>query len=154
MSSHGESGSCSDANVRHAADTVGRSLALAQRLRTGGVSVLPVIETGGLVERAIQPAAAVLIRSFVAPGPLVRSPRSPLAIAAGGFILVSRAAYEGVGGHEAMRHELVDDQVLAVWLKAEGRRLRLQVRRAGFACGCTSAPGRPPRVAQEHVRGV
>ncbi len=114
-----------DADVRHAADTVGRSLALAQRLRAGGVSVLPVIETGGLVEQAIQPAAAVLIRSFVAPGPLVRSPRSPVAIAAGGFILVSRAAYEGVGGHEAMRHELVDDQMLAVRLKAAGTPLAL-----------------------------
>jgi hypothetical protein len=54
----------------------------------------------------------------VAPGLLVRSPRSPVAIAAGGLILVSRAAYEGVGGHAAMRHELVDDQMLAVRLKA------------------------------------
>ncbi len=114
-----------DADVRHAADTVGRSLALAQRLGAGGVSVLPVIETEGLAERAIQPAAAVLIRSFVAPGPLVRSPRSRIAIAAGGFILVSRAAYEGVGGHEAMRHELVDDQMLAVRLKAAGSPLAL-----------------------------
>ena len=114
-----------DADVRHAPDTVGRVLALAQDRRYGGVTLLPVIETAGLVERAIQPAAAVLIRSFVAPGPLVRSPRSPVAIAAGGFILVSRAAYEGVGGHEAMRHELVDDQMLAVRLKAAGTPLSL-----------------------------
>lgn len=114
-----------DADVRHASDTVGRSLALAQRRRVAGVSVLPLIETRGLVEQAIQPAAAVLIRSFVAPGPLVRSPRSRVAIAAGGFILVSRAAYEGVGGHEAMRHELVDDQMLAVRLKAAGTPLAL-----------------------------
>ncbi len=114
-----------DADVRHAPDTVGRALALAQRTRVGGVSVLPLIETGGLVEQAIQPAAAVLIRSFVAPGLLVRSPRSPVAIAAGGFILVSRAAYEGVGGHKAMRHELVDDQMLAVRLKAAGTPLAL-----------------------------
>lgn len=77
------------------------------------------------MERAIQPAAAVLIRSFVAPGLLVRSPRSRVAIAAGGFILVSRAAYERVGGHKAMRHELVDDQMLAVRLKAAGTPLAL-----------------------------
>ncbi len=114
-----------DADVRHAPDTVGRALALAQRRRAAGVSVLPLIETGGLVEQAIQPAAAVLIRSFVAPGPLVRSPRSPVAIAAGGFILVSRAAYERVGGHKAMRHELVDDQMLAVRLKTAGTPLAL-----------------------------
>ncbi len=114
-----------DADVRHAPDTVGRSLALVQGRCAAGVSVLPLIETRGLVEQAIQPAAAVLIRSFVAPGPFVRWPRSPVAIAAGGFILLSRAAYEGVGGHEAMRHELVDDQMLAVRLKAAGTPLAL-----------------------------
>lgn len=83
--------------MRHAPDTIARVLALAERQRVAGVTLLPLIETAGLVERMIQPAA-VLIRSFVAPGLLVRSPRSPVAIAAGGFILVSRAAYEGVGG--------------------------------------------------------
>jgi len=114
-----------DADVRHAPDTVGRSLALAQARRVSGVTVLPQLETEGVVEQAIQPAAAVLIRSFVAPGPLVRSPRSPVAIAAGGFILVSRAAYEAIGGHEAIRHELVDDQMLAVRLKAAGTPLEL-----------------------------
>jgi hypothetical protein len=114
-----------DADVRHASDTVARVLALAERQRVAGVTLLPLIETAGIVERMIQPAAAVLIRSFVAPGLLVRSPRSPVAIAAGGFILVSRASYEGVGGHEAMRHELVDDQMLAIRLKAAGTPLAL-----------------------------
>ncbi len=114
-----------DADVRHAPDTVGRALALALGRGFAGVTVLPLLETAGLVEQAVQPAAAVLIRSFVAPGPLVRSPRTPIAIAAGGFILVSRAAYEQVGGHEAMRHELVDDQMLAIRLKAMGTPLAL-----------------------------
>jgi GT2 family glycosyltransferase len=114
-----------DADVRHAPDTVGRALALAERTGSAGLTLLPVLETGSVVERAVQPAAAVLIRSFVAPGPLVRSPRTPVAIAAGGFILVSRAAYEAVGGHEAMRHELVDDQMLAIRLKAAGTPLLL-----------------------------
>ena len=98
---------------------------MAERRRVAGVTLLPLIETAGLVEQAIQPAAVVLISSFVAPGWLVRSSRSPVAIAAGGFILVSRAAYEGVGGHEAMRNELVDDQMLAVRLKAAGTPLAL-----------------------------
>ena len=114
-----------DADVRHAPDTIGRALALAQALGADGLTLLPVIETEGVAERAVQPAAAVLIRSFVAPGPAVRSPRTKVAIAAGGFILVSRSAYERVGGHEAMRHELVDDQMLAVRLKAQGTPLLL-----------------------------
>lgn len=114
-----------DADLRHAPDTVGRALALVRRVRAEGVTLFPVIETQGLVERAVQPAAAVLIRSFVAPGVLVRSSRSRVAIAAGGFILVSRDAYDAVGGHAAMRHELVDDQMLAIRLKAAGMPLAL-----------------------------
>ena len=131
-----------DADVRHAPDTVGRALALVQRLGAEGLTLLPVLETDGMVERTVQPAAAVLIRSFVAPGPFVRSPRTPVAIAAGGFILVSRAAYEAVGGHDAMRHELVDDQMLAVRLKAAGTPLLLASSEAGCGCACTSARGR------------
>jgi chlorobactene glucosyltransferase len=114
-----------DADVRHAPDTIGRAVALVQKHDADGLTLLPVIETEGLAERAVQPAAAVLIRSFVAPGPAVRSPRTPVAIAAGGFILVSRSAYERFGGHEAMRHELVEDQMLAVRLKAQGTPLLL-----------------------------
>ena len=114
-----------DADIRHGPDTIGRALALVEARQADGVTLLPLIETAGIVEQAIQPAAAVLIRSFVAPGPLVRSPRTPVAIAAGGFILVSRAAYARVGGHEAMRHELVDDQMLAVRLKQAGTPLAL-----------------------------
>ncbi len=114
-----------DADVVHAPDTIGRSVALVREREVDGLTLLPVLETLGLVEQAVQPAAAVLIRSFVAPGPLVRSPHTRVAIAAGGFILVSRAAYEAVGGHEAMRHELVDDQMLAIRLKAAGTPLAL-----------------------------
>ena len=114
-----------DADVRHAPDTVGRAVALAEKRRVEGLTLLPVLETDGVVERTVQPAAAVLIRSFVAPGPAVRSPHTPVAIAAGGFILVSRAAYERIGGHAAIRHELVDDQMLAVRLKAGGTPLLL-----------------------------
>ncbi|MEZ5102804.1 MAG: glycosyltransferase, partial [Thermoleophilia bacterium] len=68
----------------------------------------------------VQPAAAVLIRSFVAPGPIVRSPRWPHAIAIGAFILVRRDAYERVGGHRAIRDRLVDDRSLAELLKRHG----------------------------------
>jgi len=115
-----------DADVRHAPDTVGRALALALGHRQGGgVTLLPVLETGTAAERVVQPAAAVLIRSFVAPGPLVRSPRVPVAIAAGGFILVERTAYEAAGGHAAVHDLLVEDAALAERLKAAGRPLTL-----------------------------
>ncbi len=112
-----------DADVIHAPTSAGSAVALAERLGAAGVTVLCRLEAGTAAERIVQPAAAVLIRTFVAPGPLVRSRRSPIAIAAGGFILVRRDVYEQVGGHGSVRDELIDDMALAVRLKEAGEPL-------------------------------
>jgi chlorobactene glucosyltransferase len=117
-----------DADVVHAPEAVARALALARRLGRG-ITVLPrsVCETPG--ERIVQPAAAALIRGFVAPGPLVRSSRFPTAFGIGGFILVERGLYERVGGHEAVRDRLVDDFALAALLKRAGSPLAVATGR-------------------------
>ncbi|HZG34987.1 MAG TPA: glycosyltransferase family 2 protein [Gaiellaceae bacterium] len=109
-----------DADVVHAPDAVGRAIALAQREGRGGLTLLCRLDADGFWERVVQPAAVVLIRSFVAPGVLLRSPRSRVAIAAGGFILVERRLYERAGGHGGIRGRLVDDQALAEAVKAAG----------------------------------
>jgi len=106
-----------DADVVHAPDAVGMALKLAHRLGGPGLTVLPRLETGSWAERIVQPAAAVLIRSFVAPGLLIRLRAAPTAIAAGGFILLRRAAYDSAGGHAAIRDRLVDDKALAEQVK-------------------------------------
>jgi len=109
-----------DADILHAPDSLARALPLARRLGRGGLTVLCRLDSESASERVIQPAAAVFIRSFVAPGPLVRSPRSPVALAAGGYILVERALYDRIGGHRAIQREIVDDQALARRVKATG----------------------------------
>ncbi|HXH89893.1 MAG TPA: glycosyltransferase [Gaiellaceae bacterium] len=109
-----------DADVFHAPEALGRALALARREGRGGLTVLCRLDSGSLAERIVQPAAVVLIRSFVAPGFLIRSPRTKVALAAGGFILIERALYERIGGHEAIRDRLIDDQALAQAVKAAG----------------------------------
>jgi chlorobactene glucosyltransferase len=53
----------------------------------------------------------------------VNDPEHPEAVAAGGFILVRRSAYLHVGGHEAVRGEIVEDIQLARRLKQAGFRL-------------------------------
>lgn len=53
----------------------------------------------------------------------INDPTSPVALAAGGFILVRRAAYERVGGHEAVRAEIVEDIALGKRMKESGGRL-------------------------------
>ena len=106
-----------DADVIHATDAVARAVALTERLGAPGLTLLPVLESGSPAERIVQPAAAVLIRSFVAPGPLIRLRATPTAIAAGGFILLRRTLYDDVGGHAAIRNRLVDDKALAERVK-------------------------------------
>lgn len=109
-----------DADVVHAPDSLGRTLAAALRLGRGGLTLFPTIDTAGAVERTVMPAALTAIATFVAPGPLARRPGSPVAIAAGGYMLVARAVYEAVGGHAAIRGRMVDDVWLAARIKRSG----------------------------------
>lgn len=57
----------------------------------------------------------------------VNDPARGEAIAAGGFILIRRSVYEHAGGHEAVRHEIVEDIRLAERVKGSGGRLAVRV---------------------------
>lgn len=113
----------SDADVVHAPGAVRAALALAGRPGAGGVTLVPRVVTGTRAERWVLPAAIVVITTVVAPGPLVRSPRSAVAVAAGAFILIRRDLYEAIGGHARMRGAMVDDVTLAARAKRAGRPL-------------------------------
>jgi chlorobactene glucosyltransferase len=112
-----------DADVIHAPDSLGRTMALARRLGRGGLTMFPTIVCEGLAERVVTPAALVAIGTFVAPGPLARRDGSRVAIAAGGYILVARRVYDAVGGHQAIRTRMVDDVCLAAAVKRFGAQL-------------------------------
>jgi chlorobactene glucosyltransferase len=85
-------------------------------------------------ERLIQThmMAAIVFR-FPNPG----KPRPPErwrdAIANGQFILFDRAAYDEIGGHEAVKGEIVEDQRLAQILSRTGKRLAVREGEAVFA---------------------
>jgi len=113
-----------DADVVHRPDCLGRCLALATALDRG-ITLVPRIEVGTHTEAVVLPAAFAMIATFVAPGPLVRTPSSSTAMAAGGFMLMSREDYERIGGHDAIRSRMVDDVSMAERLKAAGRPLRM-----------------------------
>lgn len=112
-----------DADVIQREDCVGRCLALATALDRG-VTLVPRIDVDTPAEAIVLPAAFAMIATFVAPGPLVRAPSSSTAMAAGGFMLMPRADYEGIGGHQAIRGRMVDDVSMARRLKAAGRSMR------------------------------
>ena len=85
-------------------------------------------------ERLVQPhMMAVLLFRFPNPG----KPRPPErwrdVIANGQFILFDRSVYEEIGGHEAVKGEIVEDQRLAQILCRSGKRLVVREGETVFA---------------------
>ncbi len=110
----------SDADVVHAPETLSHCLALALRLDRGGLTLSPRVDVETVAERLVMPAAAALIQNVLAPGFLVRSPRSQIVMAAGAYLLVRRDVYDRAGGHEGIGHHMVDDMALAQAVKRGG----------------------------------
>jgi glycosyltransferase involved in cell wall biosynthesis len=51
------------------------------------------------------------------------NPKKPLALVAGGFFLVKRAVYHELGGHAAVRGQVIEDVALGTRAKALGKRV-------------------------------
>lgn len=115
----------SDADMRHEPTALARALGLALRTDLPGVSLLPLLRTGAIAEQVVLPAALTAISTFVAPGPLLRSPRSSVAISVGGWTLIRRDVYERIGGHAAVRDRVAEDVELARNAKAAGTPIAL-----------------------------
>jgi hypothetical protein len=64
---------------------------------------------------------------------LARTPRWRDAIANGQFLLFRQASYEAIGGHKAVRDEVVEDLALAQVVKREGLRLRIRSAESDLA---------------------
>ena len=111
-----------DADVKHLPGSTARALADAARTGAALVSYSPEQETHTFWERALIPLIFVrLARHF--PFEAVCDPASPVAAANGQFLLIRRDGYDALGGHCAVRNELIEDLALARKAKAAGFRL-------------------------------
>lgn len=110
----------SDADVVHEPEALEACLRLADDAGRAGVTLAPRILTGSVGERIVLPAAAFIILAVMAPGPLARSPRSGVTMAAGAYLLIRRDVYERIGGHDGIRGHMVDDLALARAVKDGG----------------------------------
>jgi chlorobactene glucosyltransferase len=111
-----------DADTAHGAELLPRCVAALERERVDLVTVLPRQEMGGFWERLVQPQVFVALASRA--GDLRRINRTRTAwnaIANGQFILTTRAAYEAVGTHAAVRHTVVEDLAIAQAYVRAGR---------------------------------
>ena len=108
----------------HAPELLASAVRYAQREQLDFLSVLPDLEAHTFWERVVQPPAGAIM-VFWFPPEKVNNPQSPRAYANGAFMLLSRSAYERLGGHAAFRTVLNEDMHFAREAKRVGLRLRV-----------------------------
>ena len=84
------------------------------------LSYSPEQEVHGFWERAVMPVIFAELAGRYRPAE-VSDPRSAVAAANGQYLLISREAYEAVGGHAGVAGDLLEDVALARAVKRSGR---------------------------------
>ncbi|WP_082012521.1 glycosyltransferase [Belnapia sp. F-4-1] len=108
-----------DADIRHAPDSLRR---LVQRAEAGGlvlVSLMARLRCASAAERWLIPAF-IFFFQMLYPFRWSNDPRARTAAAAGGCVLLDRAAFERAGGLAPIRGAIIDDCALARRMKGVG----------------------------------
>jgi glycosyltransferase involved in cell wall biosynthesis len=111
-----------DADTVHCPGALARSLAEAQQRGAVLLSYSPEQEVHGLAEKAVMPVIFAELASTYPPS-RVSDPKSSAAAANGQYLLISREAYDAVGGHAAVANNLLEDVALARAVKLSGRKI-------------------------------
>jgi len=111
-----------DADALHLKDSTARALLQAAASGAGILSYSPSQEMHCWWERAMIPFVYCRLAQLY-PYAAVNDPQSPAAAANGQYLLIRRDAYEAVGGHAAIRGEVLEDVALARRAKEAGVRL-------------------------------
>jgi chlorobactene glucosyltransferase len=112
-----------DADTTHGPELLGRAVAALALEHADLVTVAPHQRCVTLWERLIMPQIWLLLGLRYHPKRVSHARRERDAIANGQFILTSREAYEAVGTHESVRHEVAEDLALAQAYLRSGRRI-------------------------------
>ena len=111
-----------DADVRLAPDAIAAAAAVLHGSDLDLVSPWPAPQAEGVAERLVQPLSPWLWATTLPLRLAERSPRPSLAAANGQFLVLTRVAYDHVGGHAAVRGEVLEDIALLRALKRVGGR--------------------------------
>jgi hopene-associated glycosyltransferase HpnB len=109
-----------DADIIHDPGHLASLLAHAERHGLDMVSEMVALHCDSWAERALVPAF-VFFFQMLYPFAWVNDPTRPIAAAAGGTVLLRRAALLRIGGIAAIRGALIDDVALAKAVKHGGR---------------------------------
>jgi len=111
-----------DADTVHRPGSMARAVAEVKEQGADLLSYSPEQEVRSFWEKAIMPVIFAELASTYRPAE-VSDPKSSVAAANGQYLLVSREAYEAVGGHAARAGDLLEDVALARAIKLTGRRI-------------------------------
>ena len=111
-----------DADIRHAPDNVRSLVARAEANGLDLASYMVRLHCGSFAEAALIPAFVFFFLKLYPPR-WIADPRSKVAGAAGGCILIRASALERIGGVASIRSEIIDDCALARAVKSSGGRI-------------------------------
>jgi hypothetical protein len=111
-----------DADTVHKPGSLARAVAEAEQYHADLLSYSPEQEVHGFWEKAIMPVIFAELAGTYRPSE-VSDPSSPAAAANGQYLLITRNAYDAVGGHAAVATSLLEDVALARAVKASGRKI-------------------------------
>jgi glycosyltransferase involved in cell wall biosynthesis len=101
-----------DADTRFDPGLVRSSVALAAHRGLSLLSAMPQLTSGRTFERVAQPVAALQLMKLYPPERVNRA-QDPRPFANGQFMLFSREAYDAIGGHAAVKDDLLEDIAFA-----------------------------------------
>jgi glycosyltransferase involved in cell wall biosynthesis len=111
-----------DADTVHLPGSLARALAEAREHNADMLSYSPEQIAVTFWEMAVLPVVFAELALKYAPSK-VRDPQSPIAAANGQYILITREAYDAVGGHATVASEILEDVALARAIKHSGRKI-------------------------------
>lgn len=113
-----------DADVMWAPGALRAAVAELRRSGADLLSVWPRQANGTLGERLLTPLVDDVLLSLL-PAPLLRLPHASASAANGQVMIFRRAAYDRLGGHAAVRSDVLEDVRFARAVKAGGGRVSL-----------------------------
>jgi hopene-associated glycosyltransferase HpnB len=132
-----------DADIVHDPRHLGALVAGLQpggRVRFDMVSEMVRLNCTSFAEHALVPAFVYFFQMLY-PFARVNDPRSGVAAAAGGTVLIRREALERIGGIAAIRHALIDDVTLAKAVKGSASGAAVYLGHSGLATSIRPYPG-------------
>src|SRR5438034_10982471 len=111
-----------DADTVHKPGSLARAVAEAEQHGAALLSYSPEQEVRTFWEKAVMPVIFAELAATYPPKKM-NDPASPVAAANGQYLLISREAYDAVGGHTKIASDLLEDVAMARVVKFSGRKI-------------------------------